>query len=86
MAMTSARLPPMGWTSLISLSRSTWPSALLLADSAEVFPWVAAARLGEPVELPSYLKPLLDRSGQLDMSAVHTRAHQLRSGGHGFHA
>ena len=61
-------------------------SALLLADSAEVFPWVAAGSLGEPVELPSYLRPLLDRNGQLDMSAVHARVHQLRSAGHGFNA
>ena len=60
-------------------------SALTLADSQEVFPWVAAARLGEPVESRHTCRPLLDRNGALDMTAVHARVHQLRSAGHGFH-
>jgi hypothetical protein len=60
-------------------------SALTLADSQECFPWVAAARLGEPAEVPPYLKPLLNPDGVLDMAAVHARVHQLRSAGHGFH-
>ncbi len=61
-------------------------SALTLADSQEVFPWVAAARLDEPVEIPPYIKPLVDRrNGCLDIAAVHARVAQLRSAGHGFH-
>jgi hypothetical protein len=59
-------------------------SAILLCESVAALPWVAAERLGEPVEVPPYIRPLLDRSGVLDMQAVHARLHQLRSAGHGF--
>ncbi len=59
-------------------------SALTLAESQECLPWVAAARLGEPIEVPPYLRALLQADGVLDMQAVHSRVDQLRSSGHGF--
>jgi len=59
-------------------------SALALADSQEVFPWVAAGRLGEPDQVPAYVTPLLDGERALDSAAMHARIAQLKSAGHGF--
>lgn len=53
-------------------------SALLLADSRSAWPWVAAARLGEPVELPCYLTGLLGPHDDIDVDRLRARLEQLR--------
>jgi AAA+ superfamily predicted ATPase len=55
-------------------------SALLLTDSRSSWPWEAAARLGEPVELPPYLTGLLTPGGEVDIARMHERITQLRGG------
>jgi SpoVK/Ycf46/Vps4 family AAA+-type ATPase len=53
-------------------------SALLLADSRSAWPWVAAARLGEPVELPPYLTRLCDSQRDIDVHRLQARVDQLQ--------
>jgi len=55
---------------LLAISLSTFRSYL---------PWEAARHLGLPVEIPTYVKPLLDHADQLDEKKVRDRLKELSS-------
>jgi hypothetical protein len=52
-------------------------SALITARHADVWPWVAAAMLGEPYEVPAYLRPYLVGEGKLDLEYMRARVAEL---------
>jgi hypothetical protein len=62
-------------------------SSLLSARHADAWPWVAASRLGESYELPTYLQPYRTGSGGVDVSLMRSRLAALGGdhafGGHG---
>lgn len=57
-------------------------TALLLADSRSAWPWVAAKRLGAPVELPRYLVELDKTYGGIDVEALRKRVSELQRATH----
>jgi hypothetical protein len=58
-------------------------SSLLSARHADAWPWVAASRLGESYELPTYLQPYRTGSGGVDVSLMRSRLAAL-GGDHAF--
>ena len=62
-------------------------SSLLSPRHADAWPWVAASRLGERYELPTYLLPYRTSTGAVDVSRMRDRLAELGTGhafsGHG---
>ncbi len=48
-------------------------SALMTARHMDAWPWVAAATLGEPYEVPAYLRPYLPTERQVNVTAMRER-------------
>ncbi|MBO1756525.1 ATP-binding protein [Allobranchiibius sp. CTAmp26] len=56
--------------------------SVLQAKFMPHLPWEAARRLGTPVHLPSYLQPMADTSGHVDLNLVRARVQQITTGSH----
>lgn len=54
-------------------------SSLLSARHADAWPWVAASRLGEPYEIPTYMHPYLTDSRTIDVGLMRKRLAELPS-------
>ncbi len=57
---------------LQAIAHTTWRSHL---------PWIAAAQLGLPVEIPSYVQPVIDAAGDIDQAKLHARLRELEASG-----